>query len=73
MSTQFYSFAGPARGRTDPTEVHAYDIGDEASDMSRGSHERDHFVLMWAGNEYSKNNTWISADDKSTLNLYDCR
>jgi len=73
VSTQFYSFAGPARGLTDPEEIHAYDVGDEASNMTNGSHERDHFVLMWSGNEYSKNKTWISAADNSTLNLYNCR
>jgi hypothetical protein len=73
MGLRYSSFAGPARGLSDPEDVYVYDIGDEDTVMNGPTPNRDHLVLMWSGREYSKNHTWISAEDKAVLSLEECR
>lgn len=68
-----YSYAGTARGNTDPEEIHAVSVEGDTCEIERCDCSHDHFVLMWSGNEYSKDHTWIIADDDHTISLEDAR
>lgn len=71
---KYYSFAGAARGKTDPDETHIYNVAGSDCDVDGCVEERcDHTVIMWSGNEYSKDNTWIAADNDNTIDLEDVR
>lgn len=71
---EYYSFAGDVRGTTDPEDVYFFEVSEEDCDI-RGCVRSNcsHYVLMWSGNEYSKNHTWIACDKKYVVNLEDCR
>lgn len=67
---KYYSFAGEASGTTDPEKTDIYNV--DADDCGlRGCTKDDcaHTVIMWSGNEYSKNNTWISCDNEFVIDL----
>lgn len=64
-----YSYAGTSRGKTDPEEIHAVTVEGDECEIDRCEADHDHFVLMWSGNEYSKNHTWIMSDTDHTLSL----
>jgi hypothetical protein len=66
-----YSYAGTSRGKTDPEEIHAVTVDGGACEIERCEDEEEHFVLMWSGNEYSKDHTWIMADTDYTVSLDD--
>lgn len=71
---RYYSFAGDARGQTDPVEAHIYDV--EGSDCGVDGCVDDnchHTVIMWSGNEYSKDHTWIAAESDYVVDLNEVR
>lgn len=71
---KYYSFAGAARGKTDPEETHIYNVGGSDCDIEGCVDANcDHTVIMWSGNEYSKNSSWIAAPDDFTINLENAR
>lgn len=74
MSTQYYSFAGSTKGKSDPQETFCVDV--EGEDCGVDGCLKDncqHTVIMWSGNEYSKKDTWIAGTEKSVINLEDAR
>lgn len=73
MSFQYHSFAGPSRGLTNPTDIYAVNVDEGGCEVPRCTQDDEHFVLMWSGNEYSKNHTWIMADKEYTISLEDAR
>lgn len=65
-----YSFAGPTRGADDPNEVRVVKVnGKEECPHERCQRAEPHTVIMWSGDEYSKNNTWISGTEGDLVNL----
>lgn len=70
---KFYSFAGPARGKTDPEEVHEWEVEGECFIDNMDPHGEPHTVMMWSGNEYSKNHTWIAAEEDAVIDLEQVR
>jgi hypothetical protein len=74
MSTDYYSYAGDARGRSDPDDIYAVNVNDDGQcEIERCDCTCDHFVIMWSGQEYSKNHTWISACEDDFVSLEDAR
>lgn len=70
----YFSYAGDARGKTDPDEIHHTRVfEDECPAEHCTQDENFHLVLMWSGGEYSKNHTWISCEDRYAVNLEDAR
>lgn len=70
---KYYSFAGPSRGTTDPASTFCIDV-DESCDVDDcAENECDHLVIMWSGAEYSKDNTWIAAEEGSVIDLQKAR
>lgn len=64
---EYHSFAGSSRGLTNPEEVFAFRTNGECPADEHD--DCDHFVLMWSGNEYSKDHTWITVDDQHLIDL----
>lgn len=63
MHRQRHSIAGPTKGITNPEEIHMYEI--EGGDGGA--------VFLWSGNEYTRDKTWISGDEKAVLDLSEMR
>lgn len=70
----YYSFAGEARGKSDPVDVYCIDVeGGDCDVPGCVQSGCEHTVIMWSGNEYSKDHTWIACDQKYTVNLQETR
>lgn len=71
---KYYSFASSSRGNEDPEETFEIEVSGDDCDV-RGCVREDcsHIVLMWSGNQYSKDHTWIACDDEYMINLEDAR
>lgn len=70
----YYSFAGPSKGKTDPTDVDKVTVSDEQCDVDGCTKDHcEHVVFMWSGGEYSKNASWIAAESEYTITLEDAR
>lgn len=70
---KYYSYAGETRGTDDPEDIYAVHVEDDECDVDRCPCKMDHFVLMWSGNEYSKDHTWISASENDVVDLSEIR
>jgi hypothetical protein len=68
-----YSFAGPGCGADDPDDVVVVVVNEDNCPRGRCPEEGVHLVLMWSGDSYSKQNTWISADEDTYQKLEDMR
>lgn len=69
---KYYSFAGEAKGKTDPDDVNITTV--EGGDCGIDGCLKDnceHLVIMWSGGEYSKGRSWISANTKYVIDLED--
>lgn len=69
-----YSYAGPSRGGSNPEDIRIIRVNaKENCPNPRCERSEPHTIIMWSGNEYSKNHTWISAPETNTINLEDAR
>lgn len=67
---RYYSFAGEARGKSDPDETFCMSVDGGDCDVHGCVQENcSHTVMMWSGQEYSKDHTWIAADENSIFDL----
>lgn len=68
-----YSYAGPERGSGNPEDIRVVRVNGDDCPNERCERSEPHLVIMWSGNEYSKNHSWISATTEYTINLEDAR
>lgn len=69
-----HSYAPSGAGTDDPESVVFFDVEDEQCGINSCTQETcDHFVLMWTGNEYSHNHTWLTAEPDAVLDLEEVR
>lgn len=69
-----YSFAGPTRGTDDPSNVRIIKVNSQDDcPHDRCQRAEPHTIIMWSGDEYSKNNTWVSGTESDIVNLEDAR
>jgi hypothetical protein len=69
-----HSHAGVNSGQEDPEEIEFYTVEDNECPLDQcidcGA---DHYVLQWHGNEYDRERTWMTADEKDVLDLEEHR
>lgn len=73
---RYYSYAGQVRGSSNPEETHLWTAeadGEECQLDGCTQRHCTHTVMMWSGGEYSKDHTWIAAEQKAVFNLEDMR
>lgn len=71
---RYYSFAGEAKGKTDPDDIHVTNVtGGDCGVEGCMKDNCEHLVIMWSGGEYSKDDSWISATEKHVIDLEDAR
>lgn len=68
-----HSYAGAGAGGEDPEDVFVVVVDEENCPRERCAEDGLHLVLMWSGDSYSKQNTWISADEDAYQRLEDMR
>lgn len=67
---KYYSYAGEARGTSDPENVECVEVEDGGCDLEGCLDDHcHHTVIMWSGNGYNRNHTWIAADETFTIDL----
>lgn len=70
----YYSLANEATSTAIPDDIMVTTMTESESCGLRGcikSYEHTHIYFSWDGNGHSHEKTWISADEKSTINLDD--
>jgi hypothetical protein len=71
---KYYSYAGEAKGTTDPEDIDVVHVSGDGCDVKGCVKDNcEHTVIMWSGNEYSRNNSWIAADDDHVIDLGNAR
>lgn len=55
-----------------PDSIYAVSV-DESCEDCDSRINKDHFVLMWSGNGYTKRNSWISAPQSEVHSLEEMR
>lgn len=69
----YYSYSGPGMGVEDPQNIHVVKVNGEQCDIETCLADHEYLNIMWTGEQYSKSNTWISADMNTVQDLEDCR
>lgn len=72
----YYSFVGESRSDEDPSEINVFTVRGNGEGCSlRGCVHADceHVVIEWDGEPYSKQNTWIAAEDDDYISLDEVR
>lgn len=62
------SNAGPGEGTDEPKTKNVYRVTAD-NDKFASSNENSQLVVMWDGNEYSRDNSWMQIDEEAACNL----
>lgn len=74
MAADFYSFAASGSGTSDPDAINYFTVEDGNCPLDHCAESKcEHNVLMWTGEEYSRNHTWMTCDKKHTIDLEEHR
>lgn len=73
--TYYYSYSPAGQGTGDPDEINVVSVDEDEGtcDNLHCGIDGEHLVVMWTGDEYSRHNAWISAEDSSVIDLEEAR